>query len=262
MIEQVLMNLAVNARDAMPKGGKLTIATGVVELDEAAVKLHSERRPGRFVTLTVADTGVGMNEGTLKRIFEPFFTTKDVGKGTGLGLPTAHGIIKQHHGWIEVQSRLAHGSTFVVYLPVKMLPPVSAAKAPAAQPVVGGQGTLLLVEDEEIVRRPIGFYLRKLGYRVIEAANGPQAISLWGQHRDQVDVLFTDMVMPEGVSGLDLAEKLRAEKPGLQVIISSGYSTEISMQGVPASAGYIYLPKPSPSAAIAAAVRECLEKKK
>jgi CheY-like chemotaxis protein len=127
--------------------------------------------------------------------------------------------------------------------------------------VLGGRGTLLLVEDEEIVRRPIGIYLRKLGYQVIEAANGNQAFELWRKHRDQIDLLYTDMVMPEGVSGLDLAEKLRADKPQLKVIISSGYSTEISMQGVPADAGYRYLPKPSPSAAIATIVRECLEMK-
>ena len=261
MMEQVLMNLAVNGRDAMPRGGQLTIATGLIELNAEAVKLHSERRPGRFVTLTVADTGVGMEEGTLKRIFEPFFTTKDVGKGTGLGLPTAHGIVKQHHGWIEVRSEPGHGSTFVVYLPIKVLPH-GATEAPVpVSPVLGGKGTLLLVEDEEIVRRPIGIYLRKLGYHVIEAGNGNQAFNLWRRHRDQIDLLYTDMVMPEGVTGLELAEKLRSEKPGLKIIISSGYSTEISMQGVPASAGYIYLPKPSPSAAIAAAVRECLDNK-
>jgi PAS domain S-box-containing protein len=261
MIEQVLMNLAVNARDAMPRGGNLTIATKAVVLDDEAVKHYSERRTGRFVTLTVADTGVGMDEGTLKRIFEPFFTTKDVGKGTGLGLPTAHGIIKQHHGWIEVASQPDRGSTFVVYLPVKVLPTASATVPSTLPPVVGGRGTLLLVEDEEIVRRPIGLYLRKLGYRVIEAANGNQAFGLWRQHHQEIDLLYTDMVMPEGVSGLELAEKLRGEKPQLKVIISSGYSTEISMQGVPADAGYVYLPKPSPSAAIAAAIRECLDKK-
>jgi PAS domain S-box-containing protein len=261
MIEQVLMNFAVNARDAMPRGGQLTITTKAVVLNEEASKLHSERRPGHFVCLSVADTGVGMDEGTLKRIFEPFFTTKDVGKGTGLGLPTAHGIVKQHHGWIEVQSRLNSGTTFAVYLPVKIMAPAAVKAMPAASPVLGGRGTLLLVEDEEIVRRPIGIYLRKLGYQVIEAANGNQAFALWRQHGDQIDLLYTDMVMPEGISGLDLAEKLRAEKPHLKVIISSGYSTEISMQGVPADAGYLYLPKPSPSAAIATAVRECLEKK-
>ncbi|MDR3377655.1 MAG: ATP-binding protein, partial [Verrucomicrobiae bacterium] len=261
MIEQVLMNLVVNARDAMPRGGKLTIATGSVHLNEHEVKAHSERRPGHFITLTVADTGVGMDEGTLKRIFEPFFTTKDVGKGTGLGLPTAHGIIKQHHGWIEVQSQPQQGSTFVVYLPVKVMPPVAVEPPAKPLPVVGGHGTLLLVEDEEIVRRPIGIYLRKLGYRVIEAANGNQAFTLWQQYHEQIDLLYTDMVMPEGVSGLELAEKLRSENPRLKVIISSGYSTEISMQGVPVAAGYVYLPKPSPSATIAAAIRDCLKQK-
>ena len=133
--------------------------------------------------------------------------------------------------------------------------------SPAILPVVGGRGTLLLVEDEEIVRRPIGIYLRKLGYQVIEAANGKQAFALWHQHRDRIDLLYTDMVMPEGVTGLELAEKLKSEKPSLQVIISSGYSTEISMQGVPADAGYVYLPKPSASALIASTIRACLEKK-
>ena len=261
MLEQVLMNFAVNARDAMPKGGRLTIATSQVVLDSEAGKLHSERRPGHFVRLSVADTGVGMDEGTLKRIFEPFFTTKDVGKGTGLGLPTAHGIVKQHHGWIEVHSQLGQGSAFMVYLPAKLRASVSAEVPPPVSPVVGGRGTLLLVEDEDIVRRPIGTFLRKLGYQVLEAANGNQAFNLWRRHREQIDLLFTDMVMPEGVSGLELADKLRSEKPQLKVIISSGYNTEFSMQGVPIDAGYIYLPKPSPSGAIAAAVRECIEKK-
>jgi CheY-like chemotaxis protein len=261
MIEQVLMNLAVNGRDAMPRGGDLTIRTGTVELDDEAVKLHSERRPGKFVMLAVTDTGSGMDDGTLKRIFEPFFTTKEVGKGTGLGLPTVHGIVKQHQGWIEVHSQPGHGSTFEVFLPARILPPIATAAPAAAPAVVGGRGTLLLVEDEEIVRRPIGIYLRKLGYQVIEAANGSQALALWQQHRDRIDLLYTDMVMPEGVTGLDLAEKLKREKPALQVIISSGYSTEISMQGVPTDAGYLYLPKPSSSALIAATIRDCLEQK-
>jgi signal transduction histidine kinase/CheY-like chemotaxis protein len=261
MIEQVLLNLAVNARDAMPKGGNLTIATSVLELDDEAVKLNSERRAGKFVCFSVTDTGTGMDEGMLKRIFEPFFTTKEVGKGTGLGLPTAYGIIKQHQGWIEVHSQLGRGSVFEVFLPAKIESPVSTESHLPAAPATGGRGTLLLVEDEEIVRRPIGIYLRKLGYQVIEAANGNQAFSLWQQHCERIDLLYTDMVMPEGVTGLELAEKLKSEKPALRVIISSGYSTEISMQGVPADAGYVYLPKPSASAIIAATIRDCLEQK-
>jgi two-component system cell cycle sensor histidine kinase/response regulator CckA len=261
MIEQVLLNLAVNARDAMPKGGNLTIATSVLELDDEAVKLNSERRAGKFVCFSVTDTGTGMDEGMLKRIFEPFFTTKEVGKGTGLGLPTAYGIIKQHQGWIEVHSQLGRGSVFEVFLPAKIEPPVSVEAHPPTIPATSGRGTLLLVEDEEIVRRPIGIYLRKLGYQVIEAANGNQAFSLWRQHGNRIDLLYTDMVMPEGITGLELAEKLKSEKPSLRVIISSGYSTEISMQGVPSDAGYIYLPKPSASALIAATIRNCLEQK-
>jgi CheY-like chemotaxis protein len=202
-----------------------------------------------------------MDEGTLKRIFEPFFTTKEVGKGTGLGLPTAHGIIKQHQGWIEVQSQPDHGSTFEVFLPARILPPIATEMPVPTALVLGGRGTVLLVEDEEIVRRPIGIYLRKLGYHVIEAANGNQAFSLWRQHQNRIDLLYTDMVMPEGVTGLELAEKLKRDKPQLKVIISSGYSTEISLQGVPTDAGYVYLPKPSASAVIAATIRDCLGQK-
>ena len=262
MIEQVLMNLAVNARDAMAKGGSLTIATTVVEMDVEAAKLNSERRLGKFVGLSVADTGVGMDEAILKRIFEPFFTTKEVGKGTGLGLPTIHGIVKQHQGWIEVESQPGSGTIFRVYLPAKLnlaAPIAETHTSPA--PVPRGHGTLLLVEDEAIVRRPIGIYLRKLGYHVLEAANGNQAFEIWREHRDQIDLLYTDMVMPEGFNGLELAEHMRLEKPGLKVIISSGYSTEISNQGVPADTGFFYLAKPSPSALIAATVRDCLQQK-
>ena len=262
MLEQVLMNLAVNARDAMAKGGSLTIATTLVVMDVEATKLNSERRLGNFVNLAVTDTGVGMDAVILKRIFEPFFTTKEIGKGTGLGLPTIHGIVKQHQGWIEVQSQPGRGTTFQVYLPVQpglTLPLVDPHAAPLQAP--RGHGTLLLVEDEEIVRRPIGIYLRKLGYCVLEAANGNQAFELWREHRDQVDLLYTDMVMPEGLNGLELAEQMRVEKPGLKVIISSGYSTEISNHGVPAESGFFYLAKPSPSALIAATVRDCLQKK-
>ena len=262
MLEQVLMNLAVNARDAMAKGGSLTIASTVVEIDVESAKLNSERRLGNFVKLSVADTGVGMDEAILKRIFEPFFTTKEVGKGTGLGLPTIHGIVKQHQGWIEVQSKPGDGTVFHVYLPIKtdlMLPTAEIHSAPSAAP--RGHGTLLLVEDEDIVRRPIGIYLRKLGYRVLEAANGNKAFEIWREHHAQIDLLYTDMVMPEGLNGLELAEQMRLEKPSLKVIISSGYSTEISMQGVPPDAGYVYLPKPSASALISTTIRDCPGKK-
>ena len=260
MLEQVLMNLAVNARDAMAKGGSLTISTSLADMDVEAAKLNSERRLGNFVNLSVTDTGVGMDEVILKRIFEPFFTTKEIGKGTGLGLPTIHGIVKQHQGWIEVQSQPGHGTTFQVFLPVQTgltLPTAEIHAAP--QPAPRGHGTLLLVEDEDIVRRPIAIYLGKLGYCVLQAANGNQAFEIWREHQDQIDLLYTDMVMPEGLNGLELAEQMRREKPGLKVIISSGYSTEISNHGVPTESGFFYLAKPSPSALIAATVRDCLQ---
>ncbi|MDR3458749.1 MAG: response regulator [Verrucomicrobiae bacterium] len=261
MLEQVLLNLAVNARDAMPKGGNLVIATCLQEIDAEGAKHNSDRRVGSFVRLTVADNGVGMDDAIIKRIFEPFFTTKEIGKGTGLGLPTAYGIIKQHSGWVEVESRPGEGSTFHVFLPAKLDGRRADELHTTPLPLLRGHGTLLLVEDEDIVRRPIGIYLRKLGYHVLEAANGNQALALWQQHRDQIDLLYTDMVMPEGVTGLELAEKLRAEKSSLQIIISSGYSTEFSAHGVTTDAGFIYLPKPSSSNVIASTVRTCMEQK-
>ena len=262
MLEQVLLNLAVNARDAMPKGGDLTITTAVQEIDAEAAKHNTDRRIGAFVCLTVADTGTGMDESIIKRIFEPFFTTKEIGKGTGLGLPTAYGIIKQHQGWMEVASQLGQGSKFQVFIPARRDLTRAAELQTTPLPALKGHGTVLLVEDEDIVRRPIGIYLRKLGYQVIEAANGNQAIALWRQHRDQVDLLYTDMVMPEGVTGLELAERLIIEKPDLKIIISSGYSTEFSAHGVTTEAGFIYLPKPSSSQIIASTVRTCIEQRR
>ena len=262
MLEQVLLNLAVNARDAMPKGGTLAISTSLQEISAEIAKHNSERRIGKFVRLAVTDTGTGMDEAIIKRIFEPFFTTKEIGKGTGLGLPTVYGIVKQHQGWLEVESKLGTGSAFHVFLPAKTEAVRPAEIHGAPLPALRGHGTVLLVEDEDIVRRPIGIYLRKLGYQVIEAANGNQALAQWREHRDQIDLLYTDMVMPEGLTGLELAERLVIEKPSLRIIISSGYSTEFSAHGVTTEAGFIYLPKPSASTIIAATVRSCIEQKK
>jgi PAS domain S-box-containing protein len=261
MLEQVLLNLAVNARDAMPKGGHLIIATETRELDAETAKHNSDRRIGHFACLTVTDTGTGMDDAILKRIFEPFFTTKEIGKGTGLGLPTAYGIVKQHQGWIEVESEPNRGTKFCVYIPVKatVSRPTEIQGAPI--PPLRGQGTVLLVEDEDIVRRPIGIFLRKLGYQVLEAANGNQALAVWREHQEKIDLLFTDMVMPEGLTGLELAERLVTEKPSLKIIISSGYSTEFSSHGVSTESGFIYLPKPSSSSIIASTVRNCIAQK-
>jgi hypothetical protein len=262
MIDQVLMNLTVNARDAMPKGGRITISTTLADVDAAHTAENPNRRAGRFVCLAVSDTGCGMDAATLKRMFEPFFTTKDVGKGTGLGLATVHGIAAQHKGWVEVDSQVGVGSTFRVYLPVTTQAPEPAAQPPQAGPIRRGRETILLVEDDSQVRQVVGRSLRALGYRVHEAGNGQEAMALWQTHGAHLDLLLTDMVMPEGMTGLELTEQLQALKPGLQAIISSGYSTEIVHAGVPAKAGVVYLSKPYATKVLADVIRERLDQKK
>jgi len=261
MLEQVLLNLVVNARDAMPEGGRITISTSAVEFVPADVAVHPERRPGRFLCLSVADTGSGMADTTLKRIFEPFFTTKEAGRGTGLGLATVHGIVAQHAGWIEVQSALDQGTTFRVLLPATVETVAKSTEPAPSEPLPHGQETILLVEDEVRVRRMVGRSLRALGYQVHEAANGQEAMKLWQLHGPQIDLLFTDMVMPEGMTGLELTERLQALKPGLKAIISSGYSAEIVQAGVPDKAGILYLPKPYETRILANTVRNVLQKK-
>jgi PAS domain S-box-containing protein len=262
MMDQVLMNLTVNARDAMPKGGRITISTALGDVGARQAAANSNGRPGRFVCLEVSDTGCGMEAATLKRLFEPFFTTKEAGKGTGLGLATVHGIVAQHKGWVEVDSQVGQGSTFRVYLPAATRSPVEAPRTPHTEHVRRGRETILLVEDEQQVRRVVGQSLRVLGYQVHEAGNGQEAMTLWQMHGAQVDLLLTDMVMPEGMTGLELTEQLQALKPGLKAIISSGYSTEIFHAGVPAKAGIAYLPKPYATKALADVIRDCLDQKR
>ena len=258
MIEQVVMNLCINARDSMPEGGHLLLAIEALDVDPQAPARHLDARPGRFVCLTVRDTGCGMDETTLKRLFEPFFTTKEVGKGTGLGLATAYGIVKQHQGWIEVESTLGQGATFRMLLPALALP-ASLSQPSGPEPPPRGTETILVVEDEAAVRAMTALCLRRFGYRVLEAASGPQALEVWQAQGPGIDLLFTDVVMPEGMSGLELAQRLRAEKPSLKAILTSGYNTEMATQGVPTLAGIGYLPKPYPTAALAKAIREALD---
>ena len=259
MIEQVVINLAVNARDAMPQGGQLRLTTAAVEVDLAHVQCHVGARQGLFVRLEVADTGSGMSAETLSRIFEPFFSTKEVGKGTGLGLPTVYGIVKQHQGWIEVTSQPGQGTVFKIYLPAAS----GSAKTPAdtsflKRTVAGGHETILLVEDEHELRELVCEILAGYNYHVISAANGVEALNVWDQHDGRIDLLLTDLVMPEGINGRDLATRLRQRKPGLKVIYTSGYTAGV-VGGEAGSGDGLFLQKPYRPPALAELVRQCLD---
>ncbi len=225
MIEQVLINLVINARDAMARGGELLISTHEVTF-EAGARAHPEARPGRFVALTVRDTGTGIAPEHLPHIFEPFFTTKEVGKGTGLGLATAYGIIKQHGGWIEAASEGGAGSTFAFYLPA-LESGVKLSKVPLddSSPLCGNE-TILLVEDEDSVRVLTRRVLETFGYRVREAASGREALDLPASSLAEIDLLLTDVIMPGGITGRELADRLTSRRPELKVIFTSGYSGE------------------------------------
>jgi signal transduction histidine kinase/CheY-like chemotaxis protein len=226
MVEQVVMNLAVNARDAMRKGGALTIGTSGAEIGEADACLHPGGRPGKFACLRVADTGCGMSVETMARIFEPFFTTKAPGKGTGLGLATVRGIAQQHHGWVEVESQPGKGTTFRVYFPAEGESSKAPAKDTDASEALGGSETILMVEDEPTVRLLARIILERHGYRILEAGSGAAALTVWEEHGPQISLLITDMVMPDEITGFELAKRLTALKPALKVIYSTGYSPE------------------------------------
>ncbi|HXG46396.1 MAG TPA: response regulator [Methylomirabilota bacterium] len=257
MLEQVLVNLAVNARDAMPNGGDLTIGTRCVAIDETYAAAHPEARLGYFVCLSVTDTGHGMDAATKARIFEPFFTTKEVGKGTGLGLATIYGIVKQHEGWIEVESEVGEGTEFRIFLAASCHASRSSSLE-KPQDVPGGDETILVVEDEPALRELVQEILEKKGYRVIEASTGVQALQLWDRHKDEIDLLLTDMMMPEGVSGRELADRILADRSDLKVIYSSGYSLDVVNPGFAVREGLTFLQKPYDPETLAKAVRDCL----
>ena len=258
MLDQVLMNLAVNARDAMHQGGRLVVTTSLVEVDDAHVQRRSQARAGRFVCLSVTDTGSGMDAETLAHIFEPFFTTKGKGKGTGLGLATVYGIVQQHQGWIEVISKPGEGTTFLIFLPCSDQPAPAAVGKSQMIEVQGGTETVLLVEDEPSLRELGRMILQNLGYVIIEAASGAEALKVWTQARDRVDLLLTDLVMPEGVSGLELGRQLADEKPDLKIIYVSGYSSEVNGKEE-VQQQICFLQKPYAAQALARIVREVLD---
>jgi CheY-like chemotaxis protein len=259
MMEQIVVNLSTNARDAMPKGGTLTISTDLVEVDAQSTHQNPEAHGGRFVSLAVSDTGCGMDETTRKHMFDPFFTTKDVGKGTGLGLATVYGIVKQHKGWIEVSSTLGTGSKITVFFPAATAPLSKPAMTPPGLALQRGHETVLLVEDEASLRDVARLCLKRQGYHVLEANNGVEALALWQEKAAQIDLLLTDMMMPGGISGSELADRLRAEKAELKVIISSGYNEEMARDGVSNSPGVTFLQKPYQLASLTEAVRKSLD---
>ncbi|MGA2749757.1 MAG: response regulator [Verrucomicrobiota bacterium] len=262
MMETMLMNLAVNARDAMPDGGVLTIAAETVEISSDAARSNPEGQPGRFVRLSVGDTGCGIPAEILPRIFEPFFTTKPVGKGTGLGLATVYGIARQHQGWVEVHSQLNKGTTFHVFIPVLEVSESGQKAGPgkSATPV-GGKETILVVEDEPDLRDLVVQVLESCGYNVLSAASGTQALQTWAKRDGPVDLLLTDMVMPDGLTGRKLAERLTHEDPSLRVIYTSGYTAGVPGTELATVQPESFLPKPYRPATLVQVVRECLDRK-
>jgi PAS domain S-box-containing protein len=259
MLEQVVMNLSTNARDAMPKGGTLTFRTELLARRPPPGENQPEAEAGQFVCLSVVDTGCGMDDATLKRVFEPFFTTKDVGKGTGLGLATVYGIVKQHKGWVEVTSEIGRGSSFHVFLPAATTTALPSATPLPRRELRHGQETILVVEDEPHLREMLNLCLRTRGYQVLAASNGPEALAVWERQGPAIDLLFTDMLMPGGLTGRELADRLRADKSNLKVVISSGYSQEMSQHGAPAGKGITFLPKPYQLTTLAETVRKALD---
>jgi PAS domain S-box-containing protein len=258
MLEQVMLNLSINARDAMPRGGSLSLGTESVQVAEADLDRMPAGRAGSFARLSVTDTGVGIAPEHMVRLFEPFFTTKDVGKGTGLGLASVYGILQQHEGWITVESGLGRGSCFRVYLPLREptgAPPPEAAREAGAP---GGSETILLVEDDPAVRLVAGKALDRLGYRVLVASNGSEARELFQRHGPDIRLLLTDMVMPGGQDGADLARAFKAIQPSLKAILMSGYSADLAGTDFLSSGGDSFLGKPFEIAELAAAIRRCL----
>jgi CheY-like chemotaxis protein len=259
-LEQVIVNLAVNARDAMPKGGRLSLVMRDVVVDAALAREQSGLKPGPHVRIEVSDTGVGMEPETLSRLFEPFFSTKEKGKGTGLGLATAYGIVKQSGGHIAVESAPGRGTTFRIWLPeVEDEAKTAAAPVSTRTAVPAGSETILLVEDEDAVRGLLNEVLTESGYKVLQASSGAEALRVSRGHAGPVDLLLTDVVMP-GMGGREVATALTAERPGLRVLFASGYTAEaIARHGV-LEPGTDLIHKPFTPDALLRRVRERLDR--
>ncbi len=261
MVEQVLLNLAVNSRDAMPRGGQLRIATACVTIDAAGARQNPEATPGRFVRLTFSDTGCGIAPENLGRIFEPFFTTKELDRGTGLGLATVYGIIKQHRGWIEVTSRVGEGTAFQIFFPASADKSGALPLTPGEQNVMGGTETILVVEDEAPLLKLMHHILESYGYKVLESSNGKTALEIWERHKTKIDLLLTDLILPDGMAGPELAKILQAAKPALKVLYTSGYNTERLAKEFPPGTRVNFVQKPFHARKLAEVVYACLNSK-
>jgi CheY-like chemotaxis protein len=258
-LEAAMLNLAVNARDAMPDGGRLTIETSNAHIDEAYAANYAEVTPGQYVCIAVSDTGMGMDEATVAKAFEPFFTTKPVGRGTGLGLSQVYGFVKQSGGHVKIYSEVDQGTTVKIYLP-RLTSAESIANDETDLPVPEGQSeeTILVVEDDDEVRTYSVEILRELGYRVVEAHDGPSALRLL-ERQVRVDLLFTDVVLPGGVTGAQVAAQARELKPSLKVLFTTGYARNAIIHHGRLDKGVKLITKPFGSTELAARVRDVLD---
>jgi CheY-like chemotaxis protein len=257
-IEQVIINLAVNARDAMPQGGFLRIATANVTLDSEFAKQRDGAMPGRYVALTMQDNGCGMTAEVLSHVFEPFFTTKPTGKGTGLGLATVYGIVRQSGGYITIDSVPGAGTKVTIYLPAANESSKAPEASPATSEVVGGTETILLVEDEVGIRDLMHRTLQRLGYNVLTAQSVTHAVSIAQSHKAPIELLLSDVVMP-GLSGPDLAQRIVRLQPTIKVLYVSGFPHHISSESGSVSPRAAFLSKPFTPQTLARKVRECLD---
>jgi two-component system cell cycle sensor histidine kinase/response regulator CckA len=261
MIDQVLLNLAVNSRDAMPRGGQLRITTASVTIDNAGARHNPESAPGKFVRLDFSDTGCGIAPENVGRIFEPFFTTKELGRGTGLGLATVYGIVKQHHGWIEVTSRMGEGTAFHIFFPACAEKTGVLAAARGEPKVMGGTETILVVEDEAPLLKLIHHILESYGYKVLDSSNGKSALEIWERHKAKIDLLLTDMILPDGMAGPELAKILQTAKPALKVLYTSGYNIERLAKEFLPGERVNFVQKPFHARKLAEVVHACLTSK-
>jgi two-component system cell cycle sensor histidine kinase/response regulator CckA len=258
-MQQVLINLTTNARDAMPGGGKLTVETANIYLNEAYCKMHLGFSPGYYVLLGVSDDGTGMDKETLQHLFEPFFTTKEPGRGTGLGLATVYGIVRQNGGFINVYSEPGKGTTFKIYIP-RSLEEGDIQKEAKEESVASGSGTVLLVEDDDMVRRMTSEMLEAIGYTVTASGSPAEAESLCENQDLHIDLLITDVVMP-GMSGKELRDRIQVKRPGMKVLFMSGYTSNVIVHRGVLEEGVHFLQKPFSMNDLAGKIREAMSGK-